>query len=102
MKVAFIHEKTGFYVGGSVHSESYCKKKMIEAGMSEERAEALSGVLGPYVCVWVIEDNEDPYESMRSRLGDIASCLDGEDIVMEECDHDDFDAEEEDEDGEID
>lgn len=97
MKVIFIHKPTEFYVGGSVYNKSYCKDKMIEKGISENRAEMLSDIIGPYVCVWEIKDGDDPYESMRSRLGDKASYLDGEDVIVEDYNYD-----EEDEDGEID
>lgn len=101
MKVIFIHKQTGFYVGGSVFNKTCgfykCRDKMIEKGISENRAEMLSDIIGPYVCIWEIEDDKDPYESMRSRLGDKASYLDGEDIIVEDYDYD-----EEDEDGEVD
>lgn len=43
------------------------------------------------------KNGDDPYESMRSGLGDKASYLDGEDIIVEDYDYD-----EEDENGEID
>lgn len=77
--------------------KSYCKDKMIEKGISEDRAERLSDIIGPYACIWEVENGNDPYESMRDRLGDKASYLDGEDIIVEDYDYD-----EEDEDGEID
>lgn len=101
MKVIFIHKPTGFYVEGSVFNKTCdfykCRDKMIEKGISEDKANMLIDIIGPYVCVWEIKDGDDPYESMRSRLGDKASYLDGEDIIVEDYDYD-----EEDEDGEID
>lgn len=80
-----------------MYNKSYCKDKMVEKGISEDRAEMLSDIIGPYLCVWEIKDGYDPYESMRDRLRDKASYLDGEDIIVENYDYD----EEEDEDGEI-
>lgn len=100
MKVIFIHKPTGYYVGGSVFNKTCvfykCRDKMIEKGISEDKANMLIDIIGPYLCVWEIKDGDDPYESMRSRFGDKASYLDGEDIIVE----DDYD--EEDEDGEVD
>ena len=77
--------------------KSYCKDKMIEKGISKDRAEKLSDIIGPYACIWEVENGDDPYESMRSRLKDKASYLDGEDLIMEN-----YDDEEDEEDGEID
>lgn len=75
-----------------------CRDKMIEKGISEDKANMLIDIIGPYLCVWEIKDGDDPYESMRSRLGDKASYLDGEDIIVENYGYD----EEDEEDGEID
>ena len=97
MKVIFIHKPTGYYVGGSMFDKSYCKDKMIEKGISKDRAEKLSDIIGPYACIWEVENGDDPYESMRPRLKDKASYLDGEDLIMEN-----YDDEEDEEDGEID
>ena len=88
MKVIFIHKQTGFYVGGSVFNKTCgfykCRDKMIEKGISEDKANMLIDIIGPHLCVWEIKDGDDPYESMRSRLGDKASYLDGEDIIVED------------------
>lgn len=98
MKVIFIHKSTGFYVGGESCDKSYCKTKMMEKGISEDRADRLSDVIGVYLCVWEIRDGGDPYETLRDRLGDKASLLDWEDIIVEDYD----DMEEEEDYGEID
>ena len=74
-----------------------CRDKMIEKGISEDKVYFLIDILCPYLCVLEIKDGDDPYESMRSRLGDKASYLDGEDIIVEDYDYD-----EEDDNGEID
>ena len=57
-------------------------------------SEKLSDIIGPYACIWEVENGDDPYESMRSRLKDKASYLDGEDLIMEN-----YDDEEDEEDG---
>lgn len=102
MKVIFIHKPTGYYIGGSVFNKTCgfykCRDKMIEKGISEDKANMLIDIIGPHVCVWEIKDGDDPYKSMRDRLGDKASYLDGEDIIVENYDYD----EEDEEDGEID
>lgn len=105
MKVIFIHKQTGLYVGGALFDQSYWKEEMIKKGVSKDRADMLSDIIGPYSCVWVIDNGEDPYEAMRDRLKDKASYLDGEDLIMKECDdydYDDDEEEEDEEDGEID
>ena len=101
MKVIFIHKPTGYYVGGSVFNKTCgfykCRDKMIEKGIREDKANMLIDIIGPYACIWEVENGDDPYESMRSRLKDKASYLDGEDLIMEN-----YDDEEDEEDGEID
>ena len=56
MKVIFIHKPTGFYVGGSVFNKTCgfykCRDKMIEKGISEDKANMLIDIIGPHVCVW--------------------------------------------------
>ena len=58
----------------------------------------LIDIIGPHGWVCETTDGDEPYESMRDRLGDKASYLDGEDIIVENYDYD----EEDEEDGEID
>ena len=52
MKVIFIHKPTGFYVGGSVFNKTCgfykCRDKMIEKGISEDKANMLIDIIGPY------------------------------------------------------
>ena len=101
MKVIFIHKQTGFYVGGSVFNKTCgfykCRDKMIEKGISEDKANMLIDIIGPHLCVWEIKDRNYPYKKMRSKIGNKASYLDGEDNIVEDYNYD-----EEDEDGEID
>ena len=69
MKVIFIHKPTGFYVGGSVFNKTCgfykCRDKMIEKGISEDKANMLIDIIGPYLCVWEIKDGDDPYDQYQ-------------------------------------